>query len=780
MNLCEQSVHIEADAYCEWNEWKPSPRGTQVVPPGRWNYSVGGALNQLVQRAHRCSCGMIADLDHEKSREHALRLKDMVAVQLGLQELPDELRLKGKRLCCQRCDAAIVISAEAVRAHLTQHEDIPEIFSEEPEPIIPTSDPLAWIRVAEQQLDAFTRQSKLSPNFVSRRLEFASNLEAMIRLRIPDAKLQIFGSTVTGLANKDSDVDLCLVTGSPESPSELLDIVREHLRVNLISTVKIEARVPILQFKRTKIKDFFVHPFDLCVNNHSAVANSYYVRACMSFDHRIKSLALVVRAWAKSYKIANSSQGLTAYCQSLLVIFFSQTCKPPILPLVEPERVLQPGLVWPRLAELNTRLLAQLLQEFLQFLFDFDWENNAISVRQARVLPKHACSFEQRPLAVEDPLDVKFNCARLPSVHLIERLKYAARETVFSLKLERPLTFLQPDTESKKKGVKSSPGVTLQSPQVAPREERRTLLKPENFQLTDVRSAALDLVPRPYLIKLTRPVPVELSAVEIVREVSKAASELVEQLKFFQERYLHQFTSRNSTNASRCAAWMTALYRKHQSLCADLSRVSELDKFAQTFLNYYRLDPNIIGAIHGIERKTPGLVLVSADGPSAGACLCSPRRFLYKLDHLFRQASDGTPDIAPLVDLLHSFMQMLFGPERQELLQVQRRVVPTFDVLSNYRRTLRFEALVCAVVSRSLYGTLAVSHRCVLFNDVLLFSSLTDASYLYAPVQEVSISDPDPCSELLTVKTVKRLLPAPALLFETVAEKAEFVKFMSS
>lgn len=752
-DLCPTEIPVRLGIFAEWLGWEPTPVPRCSMPPGRWQCweQASGRVLELVSRSRLCSCGHVEDMDHASTRDHAVKMAGRIAAQLGLEQLPDELQVRGKRLTCARCESVVVLSTEAVRAHLDQHPAVRAKTPPPVEPLVPV-DPLT-----DEQLESYARLVTLPHSFLQSRRKFTHNLEELVRQRIPDARLVMFGSSVTGLATRESDVDLCLCTDSKRPELELLSELQEHLKANRIRTALIAARVPILQFKTTKLKTFYIHPFDLCINNRKALDNTQYVAACLNYDRRIKQLALAVRAWAQASKLANSSSGLTSYCQSLLVLFFAQTCRPPLLPCIQPELCV--GLrkiAWPSLAERNAAPASQLLREFFEFVAQFDWAGSAISTLRGRVLAKSECQFKPAPLAVEDPVDEAVNCARLPGAEFVRRLVLAAQETARRLELGQPLEFLQSPLGPSSAPAKAGP--------------------PEQAPISALASTAL---PHPRLVKLAVPaLPPTFLVPELAAAMASADAELMRALDAFSRLYAARFIERGG-RAAIVATQMAGLLRKYRALGAVLSRTASTERQLDERRAFYASDPRILDATYEIWKKEPGLVYLTPEQPSAGACVQAPRRYLVKLERaLLRLRESGwqPASLAPLLAQLDRLFQRVIESVAPELLWVQRRVSPEFDVMANPRRRVVGEAVVRAVSLRTVAGKVPATHRCVLFNDVLLFSSLDDDTYCYFPREDVQLTDPNPNSAVLALCSSGDPLPAPVLLFESTAAKRDFIK----
>lgn len=623
-------------------------------------------------------------------------------------------------------------------------------------------------QLVEEQIIEHKKSNSLPPNFFQRREEFAGKLEKLIREKIPDAKLTMFGSTVTGIVTKDSDVDIS-VSGasidSPRNPTDVLVEIQEWLKENKITTVLINARVPILQFRRTKIRTFYVHPFDLCVGNEAAVRNSWYVAAVMKYDNRIKTLASVIKKWAKESKFLNSNSGFTSYALSLLLIFFCCRTELPLVPWVEP--CAKP--MWPPKGTPNTKTISRLLFEFFVFIHDFDWENSAISLRLGRVVPKKELCFEKGDMIIEDPFNTTFNCTRFIKKSFIVSLRRCARIQVNLIANNHLLSFSS-EQFSYLRG-----------------EERVKQAEPLGEEkIQDVSVApALPATPPPANVGAT--------------EIEKEHSVLVYHLRFFDSAYSQRF-NQNSERSDKVGGYvqnserfgkvseyvqssevggyvkiqkigfdkvqpkkkkfnlssrMTSLCKKHQSLEKELSGKCLEDQII-VISSFYGRDPNIFKTITQIHKHGQGKVGgITSDqpGPSPSACLTAPRKFLLKLERILRNLelpseqdiieaqnwakekkmllSNLKKDIEMLLKSLDGFFQNLF--KSPEVWAIQKKISPSFDLLARNKRHVRFESLVFFIGFGRSY--------CVLFDDMLLLSSLEKDEYRYFILNHSKITD---------------------------------------
>ncbi|EQC33145.1 hypothetical protein SDRG_09132 [Saprolegnia diclina VS20] len=144
----------------------------------------------------------------------------------------------------------------------------------------------------------------------------------------PDARVHLFGSSVTGLCAPDSDVDLCVLV--PSAPGRFADSValavdmHEHLSLYLPSPhsmVVKNARIPVIKMHLHGLD------VDICINNTAALWNSQLLVALFIAYPALRPLCVCLRSWAARRSLLKSStcsHSLSPYAFVLLIVYWLQ------------------------------------------------------------------------------------------------------------------------------------------------------------------------------------------------------------------------------------------------------------------------------------------------------------------------------------------------------------------------------------------------------------------------------------------------------------------------
>lgn len=148
-------------------------------------------------------------------------------------------------------------------------------------------------------------------------------------------KVLVFGSSLTGLDFHGSDLDFYVQLRShPVTEEETRIIISKAAKLTrvlkgsefmIICTIQ-GARVPLVRLlhRRSKVS------CDVNFTSKFGYYNSYFLGHVVSFDKRIKELAVILKIWAKSCKLP-SNMIISNYCLMMLMIFYLQNLQEPML-----------------------------------------------------------------------------------------------------------------------------------------------------------------------------------------------------------------------------------------------------------------------------------------------------------------------------------------------------------------------------------------------------------------------------------------------------------------
>lgn len=138
------------------------------------------------------------------------------------------------------------------------------------------------------------------------------------------------------------------------------------------------------------------------------VFSSQIMRHLLTFDDRIYALATLIKYWMKVHNLIGSN-GIDGYAVNMLVVFYLQQLKSPLLPPIELfQRFIPPVFIGNANVAFNYELryflpnnqrISDLLVGFFNFYAKFDFENLLIS-------PLYGRTYQRKDLAQIYPNDV--------------------------------------------------------------------------------------------------------------------------------------------------------------------------------------------------------------------------------------------------------------------------------------------------------------------------------------------------------------------------------------
>ncbi|CAG2166765.1 unnamed protein product [Oppiella nova] len=189
-----------------------------------------------------------------------------------------------------------------------------------------------------QQLDIILTTLSLSERDSKRRHELKDKLEEVLNLNDFNCKLHLIGSTVTGLAFCNSDIDIFAEYMNQSLPEvltfemclnlleKICAIFRRCLKFFIPKPIP-SVRCPIISIsfaQMFKNSIFSTLDCDMSLTNGLAKHNSRLIQYYCQLEPRFRQLALVLRFWAKINDIVGGSQRMTSYAFTQLVIYFCQ------------------------------------------------------------------------------------------------------------------------------------------------------------------------------------------------------------------------------------------------------------------------------------------------------------------------------------------------------------------------------------------------------------------------------------------------------------------------
>ncbi|KAE9335673.1 hypothetical protein PF008_g13380 [Phytophthora fragariae] len=311
---------------------------------------------------------------------------------------------------------------------------------------------------------------------LQRRQQVARRVQNVLRLMWPDARVVLFGSSVTRLlevpgdeGSVTADVDLCALLPSAaqfrQETAPLVTEVKEHLTLYFLPDSAVEneqvtavtgARIPIVHFQDPSRN----LPCDLCVNNLPALWNTRLLRwllyggantgsAEQSQLKHARKLCMWLRKWRQTKKRVVGG-AVSSYGLVLLALYYLQrTSVLPVLDcsahVVEDEsslRVLTESAIDERLEAVDKSFVCveehakRAVQDwralrcgfFRFYTCEFDYEHTVVSLRTKEVMAKVSKGWSRQNnvrLCLEDPVEIDRDLGMLCSRLALGRLRCA-------------------------------------------------------------------------------------------------------------------------------------------------------------------------------------------------------------------------------------------------------------------------------------------------------------------------------------------------------------------
>lgn len=218
-------------------------------------------------------------------------------------------------------------------------------------------------------------------------------------------KVLIFGSTLTGLDFHGSDLDFYIqLKTQPVGEDETRITINKVAKLSrflhssdfmLICTIQ-NARVPLIRLLHRKSKI----TCDVNFSSQFGYYNSYFIGHVIGYDRRIRDLAVILKLWSKSYKLA-SQMIITNYCLMMLMIFYLQNLNTPMLDkIINVQKTRSPMVLdshkkWNfyfndsiNKSKSNCQTLRELLVGFFEFYSKLSPKDHVVSLLTGRLIKR--------------------------------------------------------------------------------------------------------------------------------------------------------------------------------------------------------------------------------------------------------------------------------------------------------------------------------------------------------------------------------------------------------
>ncbi|XP_012887228.1 PREDICTED: terminal uridylyltransferase 7 isoform X1 [Dipodomys ordii] len=393
---------------------------------------------------------------------------------LGLQQAEERLkrdcidRLKRRpRNCptakytCKLCDVLIESIAFAHK-HIKEKRHKKNIKEKQEEELLTTLPPPtpSQINSVGIAIEKVVQEFGLHNENLEQRIEIKSTMGRVFHHKLPDCSLRLYGSSCSRLGFKNSDVNIDIEFPATMSQPDVLLLVQECLKNSdcfIDVDADFHARVPVVVC-REKQSGLLCK---VSAGNENACLTTKHLTTLRKLEPKLLPLVIAFRYWAKLCSIDQPEEGgLPPYVFALMVIFFLQQRKEPLLPVylgswIEGFSLNKLGnfnlkdiendfVVWEytdnATGDINTAKeetpkempvkrgqvplmfdtkhqpsvpVGQLWVELLRFYaLEFNLADLVISIRVKESISRESKDWPKKRIAIEDPYSVKRNVAR--------------------------------------------------------------------------------------------------------------------------------------------------------------------------------------------------------------------------------------------------------------------------------------------------------------------------------------------------------------------------------
>jgi len=351
------------------------------------------------------------------------------------------IRFPNAKFFCRLCDYHLD-AAEDCEKHMkdTRHirrkeiADVDSILNKLPEP-------------SDKQIEAVTEaaikvchEHGLAASAREEREKVVRRLETVVREKIPDVMMFMYGSSLTCFGLLDADININLNSSTKDRKltyllKEVFVVLKDRKDIGF-SDIRSEfsAKVPAVKLT-DQATDW---KLTVTIHCYAAQCSSQLLSIYSDFDPRVRQLAQVFRYWARLCGLDKQSEGfIPPQALNLMVIYFLHNMDPQFVPVIQPPKVSgeevgdftkdAPAFERMRIKVMKARdknsdlcdskiSLGELWLRLLRYYtLEFDSAAEIVSIRSSKAagVTRAQKPWNSKKLGVEDPYMEKKNVTRM-------------------------------------------------------------------------------------------------------------------------------------------------------------------------------------------------------------------------------------------------------------------------------------------------------------------------------------------------------------------------------
>ncbi|XP_069817868.1 terminal uridylyltransferase 7 [Dendropsophus ebraccatus] len=362
---------------------------------------------------------------------------------------------------CKLCDT-LVDSISSAHKHMKEKRHKRNLKEKREEELLTNLPPptLPQIQAIGIAINKVVQEHGLDEDDLAKRLSTVSAMENVIKDKLPGCSLRLYGSSCSKMGFRNSDLNIDIQFPETMNQPDVLLLVQESLQQSDLFTdfeADFHARVPVVVC-REKQSDLICR---VSAGNDNACLTTNLLAALGKQESRLVPLVVAFRYWAKLCGIDKPEEGgLPPYVAALMVVFFLQQRKEPVLPVylgpwIDGFTISKMGQF--RLKEPNNEYvfweycslsdnenqsneacpkgkvplffdtdkqsaasIGQLWVDLLRFYaLEFNMADLVVNVRVKEKLSRESKDWPKKRIAIEDPYSIKRNVARSMNSQLV-------------------------------------------------------------------------------------------------------------------------------------------------------------------------------------------------------------------------------------------------------------------------------------------------------------------------------------------------------------------------